>query len=229
MTDYLQEKHITFYIRAEQSDSLILQAATCDNWHQVTIGTQEYQVAGIDYAFGKHTHRMVCYRQKNKTGQTNLITGDDYHYMFIITNDREKTEQQVIVFYNTRGNVERLFDIQNNDFNWKHLPSSQMEYNTVYMIIMAVAHIIYRWQINLLSTTDDFLKPNYRIKKFIFSFICVVGEMTHSGRRNVIHLFCQEQNGKVDKSIAIALDLSLTGFPATAYLKRVGILYPHII
>lgn len=197
VTDYLQQEHVTFYIRAERSDSLIFQAAICDNWHQATIGIQEYQVASIDYAFGKHTHRMVCYRQKNKTGQTNLITGDDYHYMFIITNDREKTEQQIIAFYNARGNSERLFDIQNNDFNWKYLPSSQMEYNTVYMIIMAVAHIIYRWLINLLSETYKFLEPHYRIKKFIFRFICVVAKITHSGRRHIIHLFVKNRMVKL--------------------------------
>lgn len=38
-------------------------------------------------------------------------------FLFILTNDREKGEKQAVEFYNHRGNSERLFNIQNNDFN----------------------------------------------------------------------------------------------------------------
>ena len=35
---------------------------------------------------------------------------------------RLSTEKDIIVFYNARGESEKNFDIQNNDFRWAHLP-----------------------------------------------------------------------------------------------------------
>ena len=43
------------------------------------------------------------------------------------------TEEKAIEFYNKRGDSERVFDIQNNDFNWDSMPHSFLEQNTVYL------------------------------------------------------------------------------------------------
>jgi hypothetical protein len=53
----------------------------------------------------------------NKTGQISAFTNDAKKYLFIITNDWGVSEKEAIVFYNKRGDSERVFDIQNNDFN----------------------------------------------------------------------------------------------------------------
>ncbi len=189
LCDYLEKQHVTFYIRAEQSDTLLFNASMCESWNKCEIGYRNYEVSSIEHSFGKHDHRIVCYRWPNTTGQTRIITGDANSYLFIITNDRTKSEKQIIEFYNARGNAERLFDILNNDFNWNSLPCSRMEYNTVYMIIMAMCLVMYRWSITALSRICPGLEPYYRLKKFTFRLICIAAKTVRTARRQVVKLF----------------------------------------
>jgi hypothetical protein len=187
--DWLEKNQVTFYIRAEQSEQLLFEASTSDKWEKVEIGVNTYEVCSIEHLFGKHTHRVVAYRWPNKTGQKDIITDDANNYLFIITNDRKESEKFVIEFYNNRGNSERLFDIQNNDFNWKQMPFSFLEHNTVYLVLMAICNVLYQWLINVFSKICTFLKPNYRLKKFIFRFVCIAAKVVHTGRRQVVKLF----------------------------------------
>jgi hypothetical protein len=178
-----------FYIRAAQSEQLLYEASISEEWKTCTIGINSYEVCSIDYCFGKYTHRVIAYRWPNKTGQKDIVTNDANNYLFIITNDREETEQCIIEFYNQRGNSERLFDIQNNDFNWKQMPFSFLEQNTVYLILMAICKVIYQWLIRVFSKTCSFLKPHYRLKRFIFRLVCIAGKVVTTGRRQVVKLF----------------------------------------
>ena len=114
--------------------------------------------------------------------------------MFIITNDWDMDKKQVIEFYNERGASEKIFDIQNNDFNWKCMPHSFLEENTVYLIIMAMAHIIYKWLLHIFSQHLDGLTKSSRLKKFIFRFVAVVAKVTRSGRRKVITIATDNKN-----------------------------------
>lgn len=187
--DWLEEEGKKFYLRAEQSEQLLFEASLSDEWEECTIGINNYETCSIEYQFGKHTHRIVCYRWSNKTGQTSAITGDANCYLFIITNDKEWDEKTIIEFYNQRGNSERLFDIQNNDFNWNKMPYSFLQQNTVYLIIMAICHVLYKWLISIFSKICTFLQPHHRLKKFTFRLICIAGKVIRSGRRQVIKLF----------------------------------------
>jgi len=187
--DWLEDNKVTFYIRAEQSEKLLFEASLSEEWKACTIGINSYEVCSIKHQFGKHTHRVVSYRWANKTGQKNIITNDANDYLFIITNDQKESEEYIIKFYNYRGNSERLFDIQNNDFNWKQMPFSFLEQNTVYLILMAICHVFYQWLINVFSKFCSFLKPHYRLKKFIFRLVCIAGKVVHTGRRQVVKLF----------------------------------------
>lgn len=187
--DYFHQEGIIFYIRAEQSEQLLFEASTSDDWKKVEIGINTYEVCSIDHLFGKHTHRVVAYRWPNKTGQKDIITDDANNYLFIITNDKKESEKFVIEFYNGRGNSERLFDIQNNDFNWKKMPFSFLEQNTVYLILMAICHVMYQWLIRVFSQGCDFLAPTHRLKKFIFRFVCIAAKVIYTGRRQVVKLF----------------------------------------
>ena len=103
------------------------------------------------------------------------------------------TNKQVIEFYNQRGESEKVFDIQNNDFNWKHIPHSFLEENTVYLIIMAITHIVYRWLITIFSNLIEGLNPNARLKQFIFRFVNTVAKITKSGRRQIIAIATNNQ------------------------------------
>ena len=146
------------------------------------------------YAPGHTAHRIVAYRVPKKTGQINTFAGDRYKYMFIMTNDWEMSDKQVIEFYNQRGASEKVFDVQNNDFNWKCMPHSFLQENTVYLIIMAIAHIVYKWLIKTFSKLVQGLNPNARLKQFIFRFVNIVAKITKSGRRQIIALATTNQS-----------------------------------
>lgn len=184
-----EQSSCRFYIRAEGSHQLITKAADQQDWQAIQIGVQHYQTCSIKHQFGAHTHRVVCYRQPNRTGQTNALSGDAYNYLFIITNDHQWTDKQVIEYYNGRGDSERLFDIQNNDFNWKKMPASFMEYNTVYLTIMAACNVFYKWVRGNISKTCSLISSKDRLKKFIFRLISIPAKVTRSGRRQVVKLY----------------------------------------
>jgi hypothetical protein len=98
------------------------------------------------------------------------------NYMGILTNNETMTNKEVYYFYNKRGAIERNFDDLKNNFNWSRLPFSFLNENTVFMLISAVAYIIYQYIINVFSRKVDFVKRNFRLKNFIFQFITVGSE-----------------------------------------------------
>ena len=187
VTDYFHNEDIHFFIRANNSETLLTQAVDAGNWKACTINFQDMEVASFKYQFGKYTHRIIAYRFANKTGQVSVLTNDAKNYLFIITNNHGISEREAIIFYNKRGDSERVFDIQNNDFNWDSMPHSFLEENTVYLIIMAFAHIVYKYILGLFSVVVDGLNKTSRLKKFIFRVINIVAKFTRSGRRDVVH------------------------------------------
>ena len=66
-------------------------------------------------------------REKSGDNQIDMFTGDTFTYRSLLTNDDQSTEKEVIEYYNQRGGSEKLFDVMNNDFGWKHLPCSFMK------------------------------------------------------------------------------------------------------
>ncbi len=188
VTDYFHGKDIKFFIRANSSETLLTQAVDTENWQSCTINFQDMEVASFKFQFGKYKHRIIAYRFPNRTGQISVLTSDAKNYLFIITNDDEISEERAIKFYNKRGDSERVFDIQNNDFNWNSMPHSFLEENTVYLIIMAFAHIIYKYLLGIFSEVVDGLTKTSRLKKFIFRIINIVAKFTKSGRQDIVHL-----------------------------------------
>ena len=184
----MHDENNIFTIRASSSGQLLSKAADAENWTQCTINFQDFEVNSFNYLFGKYEHRIVAYRKPNKSGQISAFSGDAKDYLFLITNNWDISEEEVIRFYNKRGDSERVFDIQNNDFNWKSMPHSFMEENTVYLIIMAVAHILFRYLLSVFASMVEGLTETSRLKKFIFRFVSVVAKFTSSGRRSVVHL-----------------------------------------
>lgn len=193
VTDYFDSQQMLFFIRANQSQCLLEAASRSEHWQECTIGYQEMQTTTLAYQFGNAAHRIVAYRVPNSKGQVNTFTGDAYKYMFIMTNDWQMSDKQVIEFYNQRGASEKVFDVQNNDFNWKCMPHSFLQENTVYLIIMAIAHIVYKWLIKTFSKLVLGLNPNARLKQFIFRFVNIVAKITKSGRRQIIALATTNQ------------------------------------
>lgn len=185
------ENSILFYIRANKSADMLLQVKSITNWKTVEINFKKYEVASIPFTqfFEEKKYRLVVMREKGKSNQTDLFTEDAFIYRSILTNDIQSTEKEVIEYYNQRGSNEKVNDVMNNDFGWKNLPCSNMNENTAYLILTAIAKNFYDYFIGKVSIVFPNIAPMSRTKKFIFGFISVAGKWVHTGRQWVLQLF----------------------------------------
>lgn len=192
------KSHCTrFYIRAKRSAGMDQQIANLpeEDWKLVRLGLQKMDVADIaDYRpFGGHaSYRLVVSRIKRADGQTDLFSGQSYIYRAILTNDTLVPNEDIVAFYNKRGDSERVFDVMNNDFGWSRLPCSFLSENTAYMIMSALYANFYRYLIDEYSKKITWLKPTFRLKKFIFRFITVAAKWIKTGRRYVLKLYTRK-------------------------------------
>ena len=180
-----------FYIRANKCAELFRQIIEIEKWETVEINYKIYEVASIVFTqfCEEENYRLVIMREKSDDNQIDMFTGDTYIYRSILTNDWQSTEKEVIEYYNQRGSSEKLFDVMNNDFGWKHLPCSFMNENTVYLIIMAMAKNFYNYFVEKVSNVFENINSTTRLNRFIFRFISVAGKWVYTGRQWVLKLF----------------------------------------
>ena len=182
-----------FYIRARMSQQLSNAIATVDHWQEVDIENEKaYRGSTHFVPFTSATKRKKvadagCYRLivtkvARKDKQVDLFSGEAYHYYCIITNDEDKTEDEVVFFYNQRGGCEKEFDVLKNDFGWNHLPFSKLAQNTVFLIFTAMCKNLYEHIITLFSQKYEGLAPTFRMKKFIFRFITIPAKWVKTSR-----------------------------------------------
>ena len=133
----VEEYSDLFYIRAIDTPyhrSLVEESTS--GWKQLRLrgstgGMREVEARSViadEFIRGK-SYRIVLYRYNDGWSEGTMFSDDkemQYRYFSIITNDWKSSEEEIIRYYNKRGSIERVFDQMNNDFNWAHLPSSDM-------------------------------------------------------------------------------------------------------
>ena len=184
-----------FYIRAQCCANLYEHIKEIPQWETAEIGCKKYEIASINYKpFGKQKeYRYVITREAKSNGQTDIFTQDSFIYRAIMTNNTTMSDIEVVKFYNQRAESERLFDEMNNDFLWKKMPFSFLQENTVFLIMMAICRNLFYFLTNFVSKKLDFIKPNYRLKKFIFRFMIVPAKWIKQGRMKVLKLFSDKK------------------------------------
>jgi hypothetical protein len=198
VVELVSEMSEKFYIRAKATTHMEQRIGEIDpeqGWEKVRLGVQEMEVAHItDYRpfDGKTPYRLVVSRIKRKDKQTGIFSGQAYTYRAILTNDLDWELEQIVSFYNQRGKSEKTFDMMNNDFGWAKLPCSFLGENTAFMIMTALYANLYRFILSRFAEKLDWLKPHFRIKKFIFRFISVAAKWIRTGRQQVLKLFTEK-------------------------------------
>jgi len=194
VVDLVQNHTNRFYIRAKRSAEMLRQIGAIDqaNWTSVKLDWQPMDVAELaDWRpfDGQTSYRLIVSRIKRDDREGDLFSESAYTYRVILTNDRTRSPEQVVRFYNRRGASERVFDVMGNDFSWSRLPCSFLSENTAFMILTAIIANFYRYILGLYSQRIPWLKATYRLKKFIFRFISVPAKWIRSGRRNILKLY----------------------------------------
>jgi hypothetical protein len=190
-----------FYIRANKCETLTEEIRQITDWQTVEINHITYQVASIPFTrfLADKNYRLVIMREKTNDQQLDIFEGEKFNYRCILTNDHQSTEKEIIEYYNQRGSSEKIFDIQNNDFGWKHLPTSKMNANTVYLIITAMLKNFYNYIVKKVSEVFPEILPTSRLKRFIFRFITVAGRYIYRGRQWILQLYTNRPYERVFK------------------------------
>jgi hypothetical protein len=184
-----------FYLRARMNQTLEKAISSITEWQRLPNQEEEiYRGETIFEPFKatakkifKHIktrpYRLVIIKEKRRDGQVNFFTGEACLYSAVITNDQEMIANEIVHFYNQRGAAEKEFDVLKNDFGWNKLPFSFLNQNNVYLLTTAMCRNIYSYLIQTFSKKVSGLKPTYRIKKFIFRFICIPAKwIKHAGQ-----------------------------------------------
>lgn len=189
--DVVAQNSKQFYIRANKSANLFEQITEISTWESVEINYQNYEVASIPFKqfFEDRNYRLVIMREKSDSHQIDLFTQDTFAYRSILTDDWESTEKEVVEYYNNRGTSEKIFDVMNNDFGWKHLPCSFLNENNAFMIITALIKNFYNFFVTIVSEKFEGINPTTRLKRFVFRFITVAGKWVYQGRQWVLKLY----------------------------------------
>jgi hypothetical protein len=190
------------FIKARMTGAVELAISSIKEWEEIKIGTDIMFRGSTTFTpFVRSAkdldgntdslkeYRLVVTKEARKDGQINMFTGEACIYSSILTNDFEMTDDEVVFFYNARGAEEREFDVLKNDFGWNSMPFSKLEQNTVFLLIMAMCKNLYTHIIEKFSALVKFLSPNFRIKKFIFRFICVPSKWVKTGRGYKLRLY----------------------------------------
>lgn len=187
-----------FYIRARMSDPLARAIGSIDNWADTgggcmlgdTLFTPFRRTARREKTEQNlKEYRLVVLKTPREDKQINMFTQESYNYSAILTSDYEMDNGQIVRFYNQRGAIEKEFDILKNDFNWKKLPFSRLEQNTVFLYMSAMCRNIYRYIIDKFSVRFKGLKKTDRLKKFIFRFIALPAKWIRHSRQDILKVY----------------------------------------
>jgi len=175
-----------FFIKARMSHPLYKAIQQISEWKEVTLSGQKVLRGSTTFVpFEKtmiKTHqqhlltnscRLVVTKVLRDDGQIDIFSNEAYNYHAIITNDYEMSEDQVVCYYNQRGAIEKEFDVLKNDFGWNNMPFSKLEQNTVFLLLTSLCRNLYNHIITAFSAKYKNLSPLFRLKKFIFRFICI--------------------------------------------------------
>jgi hypothetical protein len=191
----------TFYIRARMNETLADAIKSIVKWEKVTVDKQEAFRASVDFTpflkIAKRTNqedllvpcKLIITKIKRADGQIDLFTGESCIYSTILTNDTLLSDDNVVLFYNQRGASEREFDVLKNDFAWNKMPFSRIEQNMVFLIITAMCRNLYDYIIRTFAIRFKHLSPNFRLKKFIFRFICIPARWIRGSRQQRLRLY----------------------------------------
>ena len=199
--DEIQNNVDLFYIRSRMSEALDEIIKEIKHWDELIIDNRKVYRASILFTPFKNRarrlkqlhllkeYRLVITKEPREDGQLNMFTGEAFNYRGILTNDFESSNDEVVFFYNQRGAIEREFDVLKNDFGWNNMPFSKLEQNTVFLIVTAMCRNLYEFIITQFSKCFKNLKSNYRIKKFIYRFICIPAKWVRSSRNLKLRIY----------------------------------------
>jgi hypothetical protein len=195
VVELVAENAENFYIRNINSAKFNTQCGKIKNWKKVEINNEIKEVSTIIYKpfNGKFAYRIVVTRSLKKNNQTDIFSGTAYNYYGIMTNNHLFSDQQIIEFYNQRGDSENANKLLISDFNLTHLPFMDLDTNTVFMYFMAISLILFEWtKVVLVKNKAKGITLKMRVKAVCFRYISVATTFVNHAREKVLTVFSDQ-------------------------------------
>jgi Transposase DDE domain group 1 len=109
----------------------------------------------------------------------------EFHYWVLVTNDWERTADELERWQRDKANVENRIKEAKLGFGLHNLPSQVFNANHAYLLLALVAHNLLVW-LKLVALPES-ERASYA-KRLRFRFIAVAGSVGRSGRRLVLRL-----------------------------------------
>jgi len=194
--DLVSEKTSNFYIRITDFAGIRKRCGEIESWEVIEINYHKKSVASILYKpfKGEKEYRIVVTREEKKDKQIDIESQTAYDYYGIMTSNLIQSNQEIIEFYNQRGDSENSNRYLLNDFNLHHLPFPDMDKNTVYMYLMAMCSILFDWiKIILVNNKAENITLKMRVKAICFHYVSVATNFVNHARQKIIQVFSSEQ------------------------------------
>ena len=120
-----------------------------------TIHLLEEMIAEFDYrpAACKKSYRVVVLRKRLGTDQGQMRLFEEYRYFFYITNDRDKTAEEIVYSANDRCDQENLIAQLKGGVHALTTPVNDLVSNWAYMVMASLAWSLKAWTALMVPVT----------------------------------------------------------------------------
>jgi hypothetical protein len=133
----------------------------------------------------KRERRFVVRRDPVEQSEQLSLEGREFHYWVIVTNDTERTADELERWQREKANVENRIKEAKLGLGLDNLPSQIFNANWAYLLLTLIAYDLLVW-LKLLALPQP--ERSSYAKRLRFRFISVAGSVGKSGRRLVLRL-----------------------------------------
>ncbi|MBA3566968.1 MAG: IS1380 family transposase [Actinobacteria bacterium] len=129
--------------------------------------------------------RFVVRRDPLEPGEQLSLAGSEWHYWALVTNDEERSADELERWHRAKANVENRIKEAKLGLGLDNLPSQRFHANWAYLLVTLLAFNLLTWlKLVALPAAE---RGSYA-KRLRFRFIAVAGSVGRSGRRLVLRL-----------------------------------------
>jgi len=188
--EYLENNNITYYIRAEQNETIRIAFEDENEWIPAELNNRQVETCSMQEKILGQWRRIVAYRVELPKGNSDLFDKEGYRYHAIITSDTETEPIDIIQLYNQRGcDGEHHFKELDYDFSWNKLPFDNFAMNTIYFYATALCYILFWFCKQAYAGKLSFVRPTMRLKSFILHFVTLTAKWIHTGRQWILNIY----------------------------------------
>lgn len=133
----------------------------------------------------KQTRRFVVRRDPLAVGEQLTLDGGDYHYYVLVTNDHDRSADELERWHRAKANVENRIKEAKLGLGLDNLPCRGFHANWAYLLSTLLAYNLLCW-LKLLALPDG--ERNSYAKRLRFRFINIAATVGRSGRRLILRL-----------------------------------------